>query len=74
MKLDISEIESIVEGVIEDFAKEQPYKVVCTTCRGELSIEKTEVDSDTDMTVIVEPCQACITDAVTNALEKSGGE
>ncbi len=56
MSLDMREVTSSVENMLDDHMEDQPYRVECYCCGKELTIAETSHDSDFDLTVVVEPC------------------
>lgn len=45
---------------MEEFVKTQPYEVLCKKCGDSLTITKRDVDYEDDISVIIEPCEACM--------------
>ncbi len=70
MEINTEGIEIEIENVVNEHLQQQPYKVSCYVCGGELLVEEKTVDSDADLSVTVEPCKTCIE----NAVEESGEE
>ena len=51
-----------------------PYQVTCNECAATLTIARRMMDNDGDVCVEVDPCEACIEQAVEEAVGKLEGE
>lgn len=65
-RAEISEqLDGITDSVIdlvESHMKKQPYSITCNDCGEDLKYSAT-VDADHDLSIVVEPCEACLAEA-----------
>ena len=66
MSIDLGAIEKVIESHMSD----QPYSVVCSNCGNGLDCASADTDSDLDLSIKIDPCQACIDSAVEEAKEE----
>jgi hypothetical protein len=66
MSIDFESLEDQIKSHMGD----QPYSVTCSNCGGTLDCASVDIDSDFDLTVKIDPCDTCITNAIEEAKQE----